>query len=97
MSRSVTPAVIRAALAAGCLWVLAVAPAEAQTVWNLGVGGSWNLAGNWNPAKMFAFLGTNNGAFVEFDGTYAGMTLRNLWVGSTPRPPSLGSAIALRR
>ena len=48
---------------------------------------------NWNPAKMYAFLGTNNGAFVQFDGTYAGMTLRNLWVGSTPRPIGLGSAL----
>jgi hypothetical protein len=48
-------------------------------------GGS-NL--NWNPAQMFAFLGTNNGAFVEFDGTRIGMTLRNLWVGSTSRPPT---------
>jgi len=50
--------------------------------------------GNWSPARMYAFLGTNNGAFVQFDGTYAGMTLRNLWVGSTPRPASLGSALA---
>jgi hypothetical protein len=45
---------------------------------------------NWNPAKMFAFLGTNNGNFVPFDGTRAGMTLRNLWVGNTPRPANLG-------
>ena len=65
-----------------------------SVVYDLGVQ---SATGNWNPAKMFAFLGTNNGSFVEFDGTYAGMTLRNLWVGSTPRPPSLGSAIALRR
>ena len=56
-----------------------------------------SASGNWNAAKMFAFLGTNNGSFVQFDGTYAGMTLRNLWVGSTPRPTSLGSAIAQRR
>jgi len=34
---------------------------------------------------------------VEFDGTRIGMTLRNLWVGSTPRPSSLGTAIAQRR
>jgi hypothetical protein len=49
---------------------------------------------NWNPAQMFAFLGTNNGQFVEFDGTRIGMTLRNLWVSSSPRPETLGSAIA---
>ncbi len=59
--------------------------------------GVQSATGNWNPAKMFAFLGTNNGAFVQYDGTYAGMTLRNLWVGSTPRPTSLGSAIARLR
>ena len=44
---------------------------------------------NWNPEQMFAFLGTNNGTYVPFDGTRAGMTLRNLWVGSTPRPTTL--------
>jgi hypothetical protein len=49
---------------------------------------------NWNPAAMYAFLGTNNASYTGFDGTREGMTLRNLWVGSTPRPASLGSAIA---
>jgi hypothetical protein len=44
---------------------------------------------NWNPEAMFPFLGTNNGAFVPFDGTRVGMTLKNLWVGSTPRPATL--------
>ena len=44
---------------------------------------------NWNPEAMFPFLGTNNGAFVQFDGTRVGMTLKNLWVGSTPRPATL--------
>jgi len=52
---------------------------------------------NWNPAVMYAFLGTNNAAYTGFDGTRVGMTLRNLWVGSTPRPSSLGSAVARRR
>ena len=51
-------------------------------------------ATNWNPAQMFAFLGTNNGSFVQYDGTRIGMTLRNLWVSSSPRPETLGSAIA---
>ena len=44
---------------------------------------------DWNPPQMFAFLGTNNGAYVQYDGTRAGMTLRNLWVGNTPRPLTL--------
>ena len=52
---------------------------------------------DWNPAQMFAFLGTNNGQFVEADGTRIGMTLRNLWVGSSPRPVTLGSAVARLR
>lgn len=52
---------------------------------------------DWNPEKMYAFIGTNNGAFVQNDGTRAGMTVRNLWVGSTPRPTTLGSAIDARR
>lgn len=48
---------------------------------------------NWNPSKMFAFLGTDNGKFDVLDGTLRGITLSNLWVGSTPRPSSLGSAL----
>ena len=44
-------------------------------------------ATNWNPEAMFAFLGTNNGLFAsDNDATRVGMTLKNLWVGSTPRP-----------
>jgi len=49
---------------------------------------------NWNPSKMYAFLGTDNGRFDVLDGTLRGITLRNLWVGSTPRPNTLGNAIA---
>jgi hypothetical protein len=52
---------------------------------------------NWNPSKMFAFLGTDNGRFDQADGTLRGITLRNLWVGSGPRPSSLGSATAPAR
>jgi hypothetical protein len=44
---------------------------------------------NWNPEAMYPFLGTNNGAFVQFDGTRTGMTLKNLWVSSAPRPATL--------
>ena len=49
---------------------------------------------NWNPSRMFAFLGTDNGRFDAADGTLSGITLRNLWVGSTPRPSNLGNATA---
>jgi len=44
---------------------------------------------NWNPEVMYPFLGTNNGTFVDNDGTRVGMTLKNLWVGNTPRPATL--------
>ena len=44
---------------------------------------------DWDPDDMYAFLGTNNGQFVQFDGSRAGMTLKNLWVGRTPRPANL--------
>jgi hypothetical protein len=43
---------------------------------------------------MYAFVGTNNANYTGFDGSREGMTFRNLWVGSTPRPETLGSAIA---
>ncbi len=51
---------------------------------------------DWNPAVMYAFLGTNNASYTGFDGTHEGMTLRNLWVGSTPRPANLGAAAQRR-
>jgi hypothetical protein len=50
-------------------------------------------ASDWNVANMYAFIGTNNGAWVLPDGTRVGMIVRNLWVGSTPRPATLGNAI----
>jgi hypothetical protein len=52
---------------------------------------------SWNPSRMYALLGSDNGQFVSPDGTLPNITLRNLWVGSTPRPSSLGSvALAVR-
>jgi hypothetical protein len=51
--------------------------------------GDATSASNWNPEKMYAFIGTNNGAFTSNDGTRVGMTVRNVWVGSTPRPATL--------
>ena len=59
--------------------------------------GKGSPTANWNPARMFAFLGTHNGQFDPADGTLAGITLKNLWVGSTSRPASLGSATAPAR
>ncbi len=49
---------------------------------------------DWNPPAMYAFVGTNNANYTGFDGTREGMTFRNLWVGSTPRPDTIGNAIS---
>ena len=56
--------------------------------------GKQSASANWNPARMFAFLGTHNGQFDPADGTLRGITLKNLWVGSTSRPASIISATA---
>ncbi len=40
----------------------------------------------WNPSKMYAFLGTEQGRYDPLDGTLRGVTIRNFWVGSGPRP-----------
>ena len=52
---------------------------------------SHSTPGTYNPSPHRVFLGAND-ADIEF-GTFAGATYRNLWVGSGPRPASLGSAL----
>ncbi len=49
--------------------------------------------GPYAPSPHFAYLGANSGAYGTENGSVAGLTYRNLWVGSGPRPPSLGSAL----
>jgi hypothetical protein len=50
---------------------------------------------DWSPDKMYAFIGTNNALYgAPEDGSRTRMIVRNLWVGSTPRPTSLGTALA---
>ena len=46
--------------------------------------------GSYAPSPHAAFLGANDAA--DESGSYAGAIYRNLWVGSGPRPASLGSA-----
>lgn len=46
--------------------------------------------GTYNPAQHFAYLGATD-ANIE-SGSYPGAIYRNFWVGSSPRPVSLGSA-----
>jgi autotransporter-associated beta strand protein len=40
------------ALTVGCLLAFVPSSAQAQIIWNLGTGGSWNTAANWNPATV---------------------------------------------
>ncbi len=51
-------------------------------------------AGTYNPFPHTVYLGAND-ANIE-SGSFAGAIYRNLWVGSQPRPASLGSALAKR-
>lgn len=52
---------------------------------------SQSTPGFYNPAPHTAYLGANDAA--QESGSYAGATYRNFWVGSQPRPASLGSAL----
>lgn len=60
------------------------------TIYDYGVT---SPGGAYNPAPHFAYLGANNGPFGEEDGSWPGVTYRNLWIGNRPRPASLGSAL----
>jgi hypothetical protein len=46
---------------------------------------------NYSPSPHVAYLGINSG-----DGSFPGMTIRNVWLSSKPRPSSLGSALGPR-
>ena len=50
--------------------------------------------GTYNPFPHTAYLGAND--WASESGSYAGAIYRNLWVGSGPRPASLGSALSPR-
>lgn len=55
---------------------------------------SHQTPGTYNPSPHTVYLGAND-ANIE-SGSFAGAIYRNLWVGSGPRPASLGSALAKR-
>jgi hypothetical protein len=52
---------------------------------------SQSSPGTYNPPQHFAYLGATD-ANIE-SGSYPGAIYRNFWVGSGPRPVSLGSAL----
>jgi hypothetical protein len=60
------------------------------------IGFSANAA-TYNPTPHFAYLGANNGPFGEEDGSFPGAIYRNVWIGTGPRPASLGSALEVAR
>lgn len=64
-----------------------------NTIYDYGIT---SPGGSYNPAPHYAYLGANNGPFGEEDGSWPGVTYRNLWVGNRPRPASLGSALDTR-
>ena len=63
------------------------------TIYNHGMQ---SPGGAYNPAPHYAYLGANNGPFGEEDGSWPGVTYRNVWISNRPRPASLGSALEPR-
>ena len=49
-----------------------------------------NTNGTYAPSPHFAYLGVNNSTQT---GSWPGAIYRNLWIGSGPRPSSIGSAL----
>jgi hypothetical protein len=65
-------------------------------VYNVGVSIAdlgTTLRATYNPSPHYAYLGANNGPFLEEDGSWPGAIYRNVWIGRGPRPASLGSAL----
>jgi hypothetical protein len=54
-------------------------------------------SGNFSPAQLYAYVGTNYETYSAGTGTFPGMTVRNVWLGNKPRPTSLGSALDFNR
>ena len=63
------------------------------TIYNYGIQ---SPGGAYNPAPHYAYLGANNGPFGEEDGSWPGVTYRNVWISNRPRPASLGSALDVK-
>jgi hypothetical protein len=55
---------------------------------------SRQTSGTYSPSPHTVYLGANDAA--DESGSYAGAIYRNLWVGTRPRPVSLGSALRPR-
>jgi hypothetical protein len=60
-----------------------------NTIYDYGVA----TGGRYNPPSQYAYLGANNGGICEEEGSWPGVTYRNVWISDRPRPESLGSAL----
>lgn len=60
-----------------------------NTIYDYGV----STGGTYNPPNHHAYLGANNQGICEEEGSWPGLTYRNVWIGNRPRPESLGSAL----
>jgi hypothetical protein len=49
--------------------------------------------GPYAPVPHVAYLGANSAIFNTETGSWPGVTYRNVWLGTRPRPASLGSAL----
>jgi hypothetical protein len=45
------------------------------------------------PNPHYAFVGSSNGPIGEEAGSWPGVTYRNVWISSVPRPATLGNAV----
>ena len=41
--------------------------------------------GTYNPNPHYAYLGANNGGICEEEGSWPGLTYRNVWIGNRPQ------------
>jgi hypothetical protein len=53
-------------------------------------------SGQYAPSPHFAYLGATSGFYNSDAGSWPGVVYRNLWVGSGPRPESLGTVSSVR-
>ncbi|HEY3380971.1 MAG TPA: hypothetical protein VGK32_04340 [Vicinamibacterales bacterium] len=53
--------------------------------------------GPYAPSPHVAYLGSNAGALGTDTGSFAGATIRNVWLSSRPRPASLGAGTQIGR
>ena len=61
-----------------------------RRIYELGVS---SRGSQYAPSPHVVFVGSSNGPFNEEAGSWPGATYRNFWVGSRPRPATLGNAV----